>query len=349
MIRKRESLYYGDYLKIDDLTSLQVTESSKVGNDAHDETLFIIVHQVYELWFKQILHEINSICAYLSTDKLKDQDLAVCNDRLKRIVEIQHILLQQLQVMETMKPMDFLEFRDLLTPASGFQSVQFRQVELLLGFKLDSSMKGPVLGRLSENDQKIITETSNKTSLFDLVEKWLIRMPYCHNSQYDFWQEYSKSVQKMLAKDKQIISDNHLLSAEEIKFELSNLTLTSQSFEVLFDSEKYESQSKRRLGQNAMLNALFIFIYREQPKLAQAFNFLNSLIELDANFTTWRHRHALMAHRMLGSKIGTGGSSGHEYLKRSAEKRQIFTDLYDISSFLIPRSCLPEFPETLEN
>ena len=92
MIRKDKALYYADYLNLPTLTSLQQTESAKVGNEAHDETLFIVVHQVYELWFKQILHELKSILKIVDTDELPEQNLSICNDRLERIIQIQHLL-----------------------------------------------------------------------------------------------------------------------------------------------------------------------------------------------------------------------------------------------------------------
>jgi tryptophan 2,3-dioxygenase len=88
-------------------------------------------------------------------------------------------------------------------------------------------------------------------------------------------------------------------------------------------------------------------LYRDEPQLNLPFRFLNGLIELDANFTTWRHRHSMLAHRMLGTKIGTGGSAGHDYLKKAADQNRIFLDLYNLSTFLIPKSALPLLPEDI--
>ena len=103
-----------------------------------------------------------------------------------------------------------------------------------------------------------------------------------------------------------------------------------------------------QLSQKATLNALFILLYRDEPILSQPFRFLNALMDIDQNFTTWRYRHALMAHRLLGTKIGTGGSSGHDYLKKAADNNRIYVDVLNLSTFLIPRSKLPKLPAELE-
>jgi tryptophan 2,3-dioxygenase len=120
-------LTYSSYLKISELTSLQEPHSDP---PQHDELLFIIVHQVYELWFKQLLHELDAVRSHL------DQDEPLSAQRLlRRCIEIQRVLIQQLRVLETMTPNDFLTFRDHLMPASGFQSAQFRGLESTSGLK----------------------------------------------------------------------------------------------------------------------------------------------------------------------------------------------------------------------
>ena len=120
-----QKLSYGGYLRVDDLIALQQLRSDPA---QHDETLFIIIHQTYELWFKQLLHELDAIVAHLDRD-----DLLVGLRFLRRVHEIQRVLVAQVSVLETMTPMDFLAFRDHLMPASGFQSAQFREIEFLAG------------------------------------------------------------------------------------------------------------------------------------------------------------------------------------------------------------------------
>ena len=122
-----QKLTYGGYLRVDDLTALQQLQSDPA---QHDETLFIIIHQVYELWFKQLLHELDAIITRLDADR----HLGAVR-LLRRCQEIQRILVAQIAVLETMTPMDFLTFRDHLMPASGFQSAQFREIEFVSGLK----------------------------------------------------------------------------------------------------------------------------------------------------------------------------------------------------------------------
>ena len=132
-----EKLTYGAYLKIPELLSLQNALSDP---PHHDETLFIIVHQSYELWFKQILHEVDNAIAHLDADRISE-----ATRLLRRVVAIQHPLIQMVNVLETMRPQDFLGFRDHLQPASGFQSVQFRELEFTLGLKDGESWQAPGL------------------------------------------------------------------------------------------------------------------------------------------------------------------------------------------------------------
>lgn len=125
--RDENQLTYGGYLKVRELTSLQQLLSDP---PQHDETLFIIIHQTYELWFKQLLHELDAIIGRLDAD----QPLAA-HRLIRRCVEIERVLVNQVAVLETMMPMDFLAFRDHLMPASGFQSSQFRELEFVSGLK----------------------------------------------------------------------------------------------------------------------------------------------------------------------------------------------------------------------
>src|SRR3954451_24353333 len=134
-------MYYADYLKLDSLLNCQHLQSQQQGNEpAHDEMLFIIVHQAAELWFKQILFELDFIRSVFSKEKINDnsEDLNLVRHRLNRIVKIHELLNQQVSILDTMTPLDFLEFRNLLMPASGFQSVQFRLLEARLGLNMNN-------------------------------------------------------------------------------------------------------------------------------------------------------------------------------------------------------------------
>ena len=124
-------LSYGEYLRINALLDQQRPRSSEGGHVAHDELLFITIHQVYELWFKLLLHELTTVRDVL----LRGSDLWTARHLLRRVEQVEQVLIAQLPVLETMTPQDFLDFRSLLAPASGFQSVQFRELEFLSGMK----------------------------------------------------------------------------------------------------------------------------------------------------------------------------------------------------------------------
>ena len=157
-------LTYGKYLKVPELLSLQECLSSP---PHHDELLFIVIHQVYELWFKLILHEIDSAASCLSGDQVVE-----ATRLLRRVVEIDGVLVSQVGVLETMRPQDFLGFRYHLNPASGFQSVQFREIEFALGLK-----DRGILSRLQSLPGEVerLLERFDRPSLSDLFDELLVR------------------------------------------------------------------------------------------------------------------------------------------------------------------------------
>lgn len=352
---KYPSLYYSDYLKLDSILNAQHLKSEEFGTTAHDETLFIIIHQVYELWFKQILHEMNSVYQMMNTDKVEPTHLSTIVHRLQRVVEIQRILNDQLKVIETMTPLDFMEFRDYLVPASGFMSVQFRMIELKMGLRqkhrlgIDQQFFN---SRLKEDDKNILIEAEKSPTLLELVDAWLSRMPFAQSANFDFWKQYQVAIKEMLDGDQKIIESNKTLNPKQVEMELKNLEGTRKSFEVLFDEKKYSElyeSGEFRISRKAKLSAIFINLFRDEPVMQLPYNLLTQLLEIDESFTTWRYKHAIMAHRMLGAKIGTGGSSGHDYLKMSAENNRVYLDFFNIATFLLPKKHLPNIPSKLKS
>ena len=343
-------LYYHDYLHLDGLLSSQELESARHGEPAHDELLFVIVHQAYELWFKQILFELDSVVDIVGRDFVDDEDMGKVVQRLRRIVEIQRLLQPQLDILETMTPLDFLDFRDHLVPASGFQSWQFRLIENRMGMRPEQRLDisgARYTARLSAEHRTMLERSEAEPNLFDAVERWLARTPFLHFGQFDFWSEYRKSVEGMLASDREVIVNNPSLSPKERESQLESFERTAGHFDSLFDAERYRElveQGVRRSSQPAFLAAILINLYRDEPIMQLPFRLLQSLMDIDEGFTSWRQRHALMVTRMIGSKIGTGGTSGYEYLRRSAERSRVFADLFEVSTFLLPRSQIPKLP-----
>ena len=349
-----KKLSYGEYLQLNRILDSQSLQSAQKENLVHDEMLFIIIHQTYELWFKQILHELNSVIDMFKGDYAQEENTGTVVARLGRIIEIQKLLIDQVGILETMTPMDFLEFRDLLTPASGFQSVQFRQIENKLGMAAEHRVR---FGKqrydeyLESNDRSKALESEKNPSLFILLENWLERTPFLQFEEFNFWESYQKSVEKMINNDIKQINENTTLDDSALQNSLKNYADIKKTYEALFDEKKYQqllNDGHRRISQKATLGALFIKLYRDEPVLQMPHRLLTQLVDIDQLLTSWRYRHSLLVFRMIGVKIGTGGSAGHGYLKKTAEKHSIFRDISNLSTYIIPRSTLPELPKKLK-
>ncbi len=349
-----EPCYYGDYLKLSQFLDAQKPVSGRYGDEAHDETLFIIVHQAYELWFKQILHELTSVINVFTQDDVKAQHLTTVVHRLKRVIKIQALLNQQVEIIETMTPQDFLSFRNYLVPASGFQSIQFKVLEISLGLKSNYRIdfdKQSFYNRLTQEHRTFLQKLEQEKSLFELVEAWLERMPFLEFGDFKFWQLYADATDNMLDQEKAIIENNGTLTEGQRKSQLKEHQVTRANFEALLNQDKFEkvrAEGRFRLSQKATLSALFISMYRDEPVFNLPFQFLTCLTEIDEALTLWRYKHMMMVQRMLGSKIGTGGSSGHDYLKRTTESNRIYQDFFNLATFLLPTNALPPLPENVK-
>lgn len=348
---KYPPVHYHDYLHLDKILGAQHRKSEEYGAPAHDEWLFITVHQAYELWFKQILFEFKEIQNIFSLNPIPEHSMGQAQHHLSRVNAILKLILGQIDVLETMTPLDFLEFRDFLYPASGFQSAQFRRLEILMGLQTEKRMKfteSPFYSYLKPDQQKEILQDLSQPSLFELLDQWLARTPFLEKGDYKFWKSYELEVEKMLQDDEDTIQRNPHLGESDRQKGLSSLVGLKKQFELILNQELYEKARQEghfRLTHRAFMAALLIQLYRDMPLFQVPFQILSSLLDLDEVLTQWRYRHSLMAHRMLGAKIGTGGTSGHQYLKEATEKHKVFTDLFNLTTFLIPKSRRPKLIE----
>jgi len=338
--RESDDLTYKSYLDLDTLLRAQKPVST-----AHDEMMFVILHQSYELWFKLILFELDRIQGIFSAGTVADADLRLVSAGLSRSVDIMELLIRQLDIMETMTPLDFLDFRHVFRSASGFQSLQFRELEVRLGLRPEERVGYD--GKSFENflpgeDRAALHYVMKQAALIDQVGDWLARTPFVEMGGFSFWKSYRKAVVAMIGNDRAAILRNRHMTAAAREMELGKLRNMQAQFDLLFGERKEELPW--RFPKRALQAALFIHLYRDQPALQVPFRVLNSLMDLDETLALWRYRHALMAQRMLGTKMGSGGSTGHEYLAATASKHRIFRDLFALSTFLIPRSKLPKLP-----
>ncbi|MFN8276001.1 MAG: tryptophan 2,3-dioxygenase family protein [Chitinophagales bacterium] len=329
-----QNVYYSSYLQLDKILNAQAPEGEKAGDPAHDEMLFIVIHQAYELWFKQLLFEVNSIGNIFAQDTIQDNspDLYTVCHRMKRVIAILRLLIDQISIMETMTPLDFLDFRNRLRPASGFQSIQFKLLEAALGLKMEDRFgKEYYTSQLTAADRERVMAAEHQKGLIDLVNAWLERMPFFDHADYwpegtdGFWEAYKSAYSKGLQPMEQ--------------FNLSR-------FEAAI-VEKVQQEGER-LSWRARRAALFIMLYRDYPMLQLPFELINMLLEIDECLATWRYRHMHMVHRVIGMRSGTGGSTGKDYLKGALDKHFIFSEFAALTSFLIEKKQLPELSQRLK-
>ncbi|MBD0374987.1 MAG: tryptophan 2,3-dioxygenase, partial [Flavisolibacter sp.] len=233
------SLHYHDYLQLDKILNAQEPESLKANASAHDEMLFIIIHQAYELWFKQLHYEVGSLISIMHKPALNDNspELQTVVHRLNRMAVILRVLVHQIDILETMTPMDFLDFRDRLRPASGFQSWQFKLLEAKLGLKFEHRHgQEYYTSQLRQSHINLIKEAERNESFLQLTNNWLERMPFFNEPRdwknFDtdrnlaahptlktfgeqlFWTEYRNRYQTSLAE----ADKNNLEALDEVLF-----------------------------------------------------------------------------------------------------------------------------------
>jgi tryptophan 2,3-dioxygenase len=315
---ENQPMYYGSYLHLDKILDAQHPVSFEKGNEpAHDEMLFIVIHQAYELWFKQILFELNYAMKVFAQEKINDnsEDLNLVRHRLHRVSSIMQMINQQMDILDTMTPLDFLEFRNLLTPSSGFQSRQFRLIEATLGLQIAKRhqtdyYKRTNEGGFSKEDYQDITETEQQKNLLQLVNGWLERMPFFteaywagyHSSAppsvtaHPFWNDYHHIYQTGLTEREQ----NKIHDFDYVFFEKIPEGFTPEQLDNL----------RSNFSPAALRAALFIMLYRDFPVFQTSYQILDSLIEIDHLMSNWRHKHLIMVRRMIGMRVGTGNTSG---------------------------------------
>ncbi|XP_063277887.1 tryptophan 2,3-dioxygenase [Prinia subflava] len=341
-------LIYGEYLQLNKILNAQELESEKKGKKIHDEHLFIVTHQVYELWFKQILWEMDSVRVIFQNGHVRDErNMLKVITRMNRISLILKLLVEQFSVLETMTALDFFDFRYYLSPASGFQSLQFRLLENKIG--VPQSLRVPYNRRhyrdnFKGQDRELLLQSEQEPTLLQLVEAWLERTPGLDAEEFDFWGQFEENVLKGLEEEFALIQAK--AESEEKDDLLSEFQKQRDVLLSLFDEKRHEhllSKGERRLSYKALKGALMIYFYREEPRFQVPFQLLTSLMDLDVLMTKWRYNHVCLVHRMIGSKAGTGGSSGYHYLRSTVSDRyKVFVDLFNLSTFLVPRHWIPK-------
>ena len=334
-------LYYSEYIELDTILNSQHPRSFEKMEDGNDEMLFIIIHQAYELWFKQIIFELDLTRNIFERGRINDNsgDMSNAVHKLKRIVKILELINQQVSVLETMTALDFLEFRNTLLPASGFQSKQFRLLEAKLGLKIEERHKKEYYkhtrrGSLSESDSRDVSRVEGESTLKGLIIKWLERMPFFDER---YWVDYDSTSK----------ADSNKFWSDYRKAYQASLSDGESGRLAEFD-KVFFSEGRGDLSPEAMQSALFITLYRDLPIFQMPFELLNTLSEIDELLSNWRYRHFMMVRRMIGLRVGTGGTSGAGYLEGTLSQHYAFREITELATFLIERSKLPELPNVLK-
>ncbi|XP_075234512.1 tryptophan 2,3-dioxygenase vermilion isoform X2 [Lycorma delicatula] len=355
---EQDGLIYSEYLQLNKLLCSQhMLSAEKNPRPAHDEHLFIITHQTYELWFKQILFELDSVRLKFSNNQgVCESNAMEIIRRLNRIVMILKLLVDQVMILETMTPLDFMEFRKFLSPASGFQSLQFRLIENKLGLKQEFRVKynqnySCVFDRDEEAMKQIII-SEEEPSLLILIQKWLERTPGLELNGFDFWGKYKQTIMSMLEKQRKTAME--VETESEKLYLLSDFEKRKKIYESVFDLSIHNTlvqRGERRFSHKALQGAIMINFYRDEPQFSQRHQIITLLMDIDSLIAKWRYNHLLMVQRMIGThSIGTGGSSGYQYLRSTLSDRyKIFLDLFNLSTFLLPRNLIPPINNLIKN
>lgn len=261
----KRAVTYASYLGLEELLAAQRPRSLGAdGRPEHDELLFIVIHQVYELWFKQLLHELAEVQRTLEAG---DTDTTL--HLLNRVLKILKTLVAQVDVLETMTPLQFLSFRDRLESASGFQSAQFREVEAVLGLRDAAAVRAQPEGSPARTR---IAAAQARSSVWGSFLRYLV-------------------------------ARGHAVPADVIE---RDPALPAAGDERVQD--------------------VLVAVYRGDADAALV---AERLVDLDEGIQEWRYRHVKMVERTIGTKRGTGGSAGVEYL-RTTLFQPIFPDLWEI-------------------
>lgn len=348
---------YWEYIRVEELLELQdgcYPDGAKVSND---ETLFIVVHQIYELWFKIVIRELASARDLFRQNPVPDIQLASAARVLKRVVVIFEQAAHHFRVMETMTSRDYLGFRDRIIPASGFQSAQLREIEILLG--LDESLRVPLGregnyrealrttdGQASPATKRVEARLADTPSLRTVVYEWLLRTPIDGESSPEaserFLAKFIAAHRTEIGRRLALAKQQALTPADMQRLQERYETEIATASAFLMGEDDPDADAATRAHRRRVRAAIvFLESYRELPRLAWPREIVDTLLEMEQAMLIWRQRHARMVERVIGRRTGTGGSAGVDYLDQTALRYRVFGDLWAVRGFLLRKEPLP--------
>ncbi len=356
---------YWEYIRVEDLLGLQNGIASSETELADDEVRFIVIHQIDELWFKLVLRELVTARDLFRLEYVPETSLSAAHAALHRVAMIFGLASDHFRLMETMRPRDYLRFRDKLAPASGFQSAQMREIEILLGLEererlrygheasFKDALRGDA-GAASPALQRVERRITDVPSLKDAVYSWLARTPIhgstpeqkgdaetVRNFVAGFLEGHAQAMRKAITS----IADSQALAAgdrERLEARYREQLGAAKDFLAAADVEQPAAAAQARRIRAAVL---FIDSHRELPLLAWPGEILDGVIELEQSMLIFRQRHARMVERIIGRRIGTGGSDGVDYLDRTALTYRVFKEVWAARTLLLDPALAPPVPE----
>ncbi len=351
---------YWDYIRVEELLALQAGLDGDESRLSDDEVRFIAIHQIDELWFKLALRELQAARDVFKQEHVPETALAAAVAALRRVALIFDLAGRHFALMETMRTQEYLKFRDKLSPASGFQSAQFREVEILLGLEDGQRIKfgneasyadamRVAGGRPSPALDRVQRRQQDRPHLKEAVYAWLYRTPIhgsrpsdqgdaaavrrhaedflaCHGRAVDEQQRTALGAQALTPPDQERLAARY--GAERAQ---------ARAYLLAEDVEPRERARRQRIR----LALLFIDSYRHLPLLSWPGEVVDALIELEQSMLVFRQRHARMVERVIGRRVGTGGSDGVDYLDRTALTYRVFAEVWAARTLLLRPDAAP--------
>jgi tryptophan 2,3-dioxygenase len=355
----RRPTAYWEYIKVEELLALQGGLEPDDRGLANDEVMFITIHQIDELWMKLLLRELVAARDLFRRSPVPEQSLASAVRGIDRMTEILRHMAEHFALMETLTTRDYLGFRDKLSPASGFQSAQLREIEILAGLPEEDRIPlGETRGYMhmlrnpdgspSSASARVEARLADRPTLREAVDEWLFRTPIQGStpaaaddaarvrSFLDAYAEgHARSARSALAVAREVASSE--AEADRLTARYAKEIDGARAFLLADDVPAAERPRASRI--RAAL--VFIESYRELPLLAWPRAVIDALVAFEQAFVIFRQRHARMVERVIGRRTGTGGSAGVDYLDQTALRYRIFRDVWAVRTLLVPERELP--------
>ncbi len=358
----RKPTTYWDYIRVEELLSLQSGVERDESKLVNDEVMFITIHQIDELWFKLALRELVSVRDLFARERVPEQSLASAVRGIRRMALVFGLTADHFALMETMTTRDYLAFRDKLSPASGFQSGQLREIEILMGLsdadRIPLGHEHSYLqalryadGKESAASLRVARRLEDRPTLKDAIDEWLFRTPIDGSQPGDagddetvsrFVEAYLGAHRGEVERARGFAEHDALTEADRTRLAGRYQKEVEGTAAFLRADDQPEALRRRRRRIRAAL--VLIEGYRELPLLAWPREVIDSIVALEQAFVIFRQRHARMVERVIGRRTGTGGSAGVDYLDQTALRYRIFHDVWAVRTLQIRASALPELP-----